>query len=293
MYEHVFRYCERGQDPSFWAEPLNAISNVAFLIAAAAAYVRWRDRPPYERSRFTLFLIALVFVIGIGSFLFHTFANGWSGAADVIPIGAFMLSYLGFALIKLAGFGWRETAFGMGAFILACAGAGQIGRHDGHIGFLTSVPGGADSLFMNGSAGYLPALAALFLLGLRLFRDRRPSGAPMLAASGVFLVSVALRSLDFTLCDAVAIGGRRVGTHFLWHLLNAATLYLLLLAALRDKPAWRRQTALASSFGGAGSSRPGSRSHKITPFAAASRRKAKPKPEIIPPRPGVPSRRPR
>lgn len=35
--EKLFLYCERAQDPSFWAEPLNAVSNAAFLIAAFVA----------------------------------------------------------------------------------------------------------------------------------------------------------------------------------------------------------------------------------------------------------------
>lgn len=38
-------YCERI-DPTFWAEPLNAVSNGAFLIAAfAAGYLVWQRRP--------------------------------------------------------------------------------------------------------------------------------------------------------------------------------------------------------------------------------------------------------
>jgi hypothetical protein len=37
-------YCERA-DPSFWAEPVNALSNCAFLIAAAAAFAQWRQPP--------------------------------------------------------------------------------------------------------------------------------------------------------------------------------------------------------------------------------------------------------
>jgi hypothetical protein len=36
-------YCERT-DLSFWAEPVNALSNAAFLIAAAFAYRDWRTR---------------------------------------------------------------------------------------------------------------------------------------------------------------------------------------------------------------------------------------------------------
>jgi hypothetical protein len=35
------------------------------------------------------------------------------------------------------------------------------------------------------------------------------------------------------LCDQVVIEGRNVGTHFIWHVLNALTLFLLLLASLK------------------------------------------------------------
>lgn len=289
MNEHIFRYCERGLDPSFWAEPLNAISNAAFLVAAIAAYFQWRDRPPYERSNFVLFLIAMVFVIGIGSFLFHTFADRWSVLADIIPIGVFMVLYLGFAQIKLAGFGWRATALGMGAFIIAFKAAGQVRCYDGQVGFLASAPGGTESLCINGSAEYLPALFAMAALGAWLVRDRRPTGGYVLGAAGVFLASVTFRSLDFSLCDMVAVGGRRIGTHFLWHILNATTLYLLLLAALKHGPAWRYSPGLLS-FGGWGGSSPRSRRPRGAPLARASHGK-KSKPEIIPPRPGTASRR--
>ena len=33
----VYSYCERGGDPTFWAEPLNAISNGAFIVAGLFA----------------------------------------------------------------------------------------------------------------------------------------------------------------------------------------------------------------------------------------------------------------
>jgi hypothetical protein len=36
-------YCERI-DPGFWAEPVNALTNLAFLLAAAFVWPRVRDR---------------------------------------------------------------------------------------------------------------------------------------------------------------------------------------------------------------------------------------------------------
>ena len=96
--EQLFRYCERGAEAAFWAEPLNALSNAAFLLAAIAAgreLARW---PTGGRRTFEALLVLLVAVIGIGSFLFHTLATRWAMYADVIPIGLFMLAYWGYTL---------------------------------------------------------------------------------------------------------------------------------------------------------------------------------------------------
>ena len=35
--DQVFSYCERGGAPGFWAEPLNALSNGAFIITGLIA----------------------------------------------------------------------------------------------------------------------------------------------------------------------------------------------------------------------------------------------------------------
>ncbi|MBN9447463.1 MAG: pyridoxal-phosphate dependent enzyme, partial [Bosea sp.] len=74
-----YGYCERT-DPSFWAEPLNAWSNGAFLLAALAGLILlWRVR----RADWPVaILIALVFAIAIGSFLFHTMPRRWTLLAE-------------------------------------------------------------------------------------------------------------------------------------------------------------------------------------------------------------------
>jgi hypothetical protein len=53
----------------------------------------------------------------------------------------------------------------------------------------------------------------------------------------VLAVSVTLRSLDLALCDAYAVEGRKIGSHFAWHLLNGLALFLLLRASLEVGPA--------------------------------------------------------
>ena len=50
-------YCERV-DASFWSEPVNALSNAAFLVARRSAFARWRRAGAADLP--VLFLIAAV-----------------------------------------------------------------------------------------------------------------------------------------------------------------------------------------------------------------------------------------
>ena len=78
-----------------------------------------------------------------------------------------------------------------------------------------------------GLANYLPALCAMLTLGWLVRRE--PAGRQLLITGGVFAVSLALRTADVPLCDAFPLG-----THFIWHMLNALVLYLLLRVALAE-----------------------------------------------------------
>jgi len=84
-------YCER-LDPGFWAEPVNALTNAAFLVAAL---VMWRRSAGIAEARW---LAGVLFAIGVGSFLFHTFATVWAVISDVVPILVFTLSYIWLAM---------------------------------------------------------------------------------------------------------------------------------------------------------------------------------------------------
>ncbi|MEW8428994.1 MAG: hypothetical protein G8D61_04715, partial [gamma proteobacterium symbiont of Ctena orbiculata] len=71
-------YCERIDD-SFWAEPLNAATNLVFLFAAAAQIRALRQSAEPIRRLWDLWaLTGLLAAIGIGSFLWHTFATAWA-----------------------------------------------------------------------------------------------------------------------------------------------------------------------------------------------------------------------
>ena len=103
-------YCERT-DLSYWSEPLNAISNAAFVIAAAWM---WRRCVGAGWARA---LCAVLFMIGIGSFLFHTHATRWAEMADVVPIGAFILLYLFLVNRDFVGLPWWGAVLATAGFV--------------------------------------------------------------------------------------------------------------------------------------------------------------------------------
>jgi hypothetical protein len=205
----VDAYCER-LDPGFWAEPVNALTNAAFLVAALAAWGLARARGRIDPA--VGLLIAILAVIGLGSFLFHTFANRWSGVADVLPIAVFIHVYFYLALTRLHGLSRRVSAFATVLFLL---GGFAVARLASGLG---------------SGAGYLPAALAMPGVAVAL-RLRGLAGAgPLLAAAGVFIVSLAFRTADAAVCPAFPLG-----THFVWHCLNAVVLFLLIRLLIRAK----------------------------------------------------------
>jgi hypothetical protein len=198
-------YCERI-GPAFWAEPVNAITNIAFLLAAYAAWRIWRrgSRDPY-----VLALIVLAAVIGLGSFAFHTLATRGAALLDVIPIALFVHAYLLFALIRFVKLRVLTAFLIVVAFFFAARAASGL------------LPAG----ILNQSGDYLPVLVALLVVGYVV--RRRPEGRVILLAAGVFAVSLAFRTVDMAVCDAFPLG-----THFVWHMLNAVVIYILLRAAV-------------------------------------------------------------
>jgi hypothetical protein len=216
----LFRYCERALDPSFWAEPLNALTNIAFLLAALAGALSWLRQPPEGRRIFEAALIFIVAVIGTGSFLFHTYATRWAVLADVIPITIFMLAYLVYACRKFLSWGWLATAVSLGIFIVALTRFEYSIRCDG-------------GPCLNGSLGYVPALVVLLLFGAMLQAGTHPAGKHIIWAGLIFAVSLLFRTVDREICELTDLFGTGpVGTHFIWHTLNAVLLYLLLRAAI-------------------------------------------------------------
>lgn len=99
------------------AEPLNAASNGAFLVGAFLLYRTYRALGRKDGEVLTL--VWMVAAVGVGSLLFHTFANGLAMMADVIPIAVFVVTYMWVALRRLLGWRWQAALLGMGVFLAA------------------------------------------------------------------------------------------------------------------------------------------------------------------------------
>lgn len=210
-------YCERA-GPELWAEPVNLVTNLAFLVAAAAAARRFAATPGLSlRNGWDIaVLIALLAAIGVGSALWHAFARPWAALADTVPILLFIGVFLASFLYRVAQLGTPAIVALFALFQAANFGIGGVFPPE----------------TLNGSIFYSPAWLGLALLALGLAL-RRAALAPRFAASwALFTVSLALRTVDQAVCAAFPLG-----THFLWHLLNALLLYLLVDALIRSRGA--------------------------------------------------------
>ena len=197
----VSLYCER-LGPGLLAEPLNALSNLAFLWVAVLA---WRQAGAHREQRL---LAALLAAIGLGSLLFHLFATPLAQLCDVLPIALFQLTYLYLYLRRVARLTPALSGGWLLIYLVALAAASQT------------------PALLNGSLAYAPAALALLMLGMVHVRLR--GRLDMLGAALLFLVSLSARTVDLMVC-----GRWPFGSHFLWHLFNAAMLYGLLRAYRR------------------------------------------------------------
>ena len=199
-FRQVNGYCERT-GAGYWSEPVNALTNIGFIVAAALCWRMLRgDRDPGARV-----LAVLLVAIGVGSWLFHTHAQVWALMADVVPIQLFILAYLYLATTRLfAAPPWLGALAAL--VFIPCAS-------------LVSAAARALVGPLNGSVGYLPVPLLIAGYGLAL-RARAPATARgLLLGAGLLALSLAFRTADAAVCP-----GFPLGTHFVWHLLNAAML---------------------------------------------------------------------
>ena len=119
------------------------------------------------------------------------------------------------------------VAAALGAGVVAMIDVGcDAASTESAIGFARQFPG-----ILNGSLIYAPALVLVLLLGIfhwsRALAERRT----LLASTGVFVAALFFRTVDSKVCT-----GFQIGTHFMWHVLAAAALYLAMRALIANLP---------------------------------------------------------
>lgn len=180
-------------------EPLNTISNLAFIVSA---YFVWRLRKEVGEAslrRQILILASILAAIGLGSGLWHFYRESWALALDIIPIQLFLLAFLWFFLSKLFTSVWLRICLAL-AFIATTV----------------LVP-----VLIPIASGYLGSLVFAFLLGAYVYYKYPAWGRYFITTLVIFSGSLILRQSDLTLCDVT----RGHGSHLLWHILNAYVLY--------------------------------------------------------------------
>lgn len=134
-------------------------------------------------------------------------------AADVIPILIFILSYLFLAVRYYLGLPLWQSAVVALAYI--------------PVSYFV-VP--LIEPLVGSSSGYVPALLAIFIVGLLMLGRDRKLAMGLIVTGGVFLVSIGFRMADEPVCRVVPLG-----THFLWHIFNSVVLYRLTMIYLRKR----------------------------------------------------------
>lgn len=202
MGDPIDLYCERTAHGLF-GEPVNTLTNLLFLVAAAVLAAQLRRTPGARRDDGVL--AVLVALVGTGSLIFHAVATKQTAVLDKLFIALFIWTFFHRYLARVAGLGGKQATFGVVLFILASAAVGRF------------VPPET----LNGSVLYLPAVAGLTGIAAWTLRLHKPGAGIFIAALATFLVAILFRTIDLAVCDAWPLG-----THFLWHSLNALVLYL-------------------------------------------------------------------
>jgi len=201
VFAQVDAYCERT-DFSFWSEPVNALTNLGYILVALW-FLRAMGGVPLGRV-----LAGLLLAIGIGSFLFHTLATGWAGLADTLPIALFILVYL-YAVNRHA-LGWPVWAASLGVLAYFPYAAGVVVV--------------AERLPFFEVSNFYWSVPFLLFVYAAVFRHRLgPMARGFVAGGAVLSLSISVRSVDLAFCDSFPLG-----THFLWHVFNAGMFVIVL-----------------------------------------------------------------
>ena len=197
VFKSIDIYCER-LDIGIWAEPINAVTNVAFILASIFMWLRCKN---LVEGRVLSFLL---FSIGCGSFLFHTFAQTWAAILDVAAILIFILTYIFIANRSFLAWSKMVSLIGVILFFPYQLLLANI---------LSNIQ------FFGSSVQYIPVAILIFIYSGLLRKTEPNLSRGLLIGAIILCLSIVFRIIDEPLCSVLS-----VGTHFVWHILNAIML---------------------------------------------------------------------
>lgn len=195
-------YCERVND-NFFNEPINAISNIFFLIISVFTY---RLQKELKVKKIFYFLPILIFCIGLGSFFFHLKPNTITLYLDVFPIFLFSVLFI----ILFNKYELKISALNNFLFIFS------------YLLLFVFITPMLSYEFLNGSEFYFVNYLVLAIYTIILFFKKSQNFKLIFLALLIFNISIILRTIDNLVCDIF-----KIGTHFLWHIINAYLLFIL------------------------------------------------------------------
>ena len=240
LHSHVDLYCER-LDAGFWSEPVNALTNMTFLLVLPWIWVSYQQahtaRQETQHDWLILITILLGALVGLGSFLFHTFATVWSSLADIIPIWLFVAFYLFAGMYRFLELSLKRTLFYYALLVLS----GGIVLFINSQVLLATNGQVASTDSLNGSTQYLPGIVLISGMLVYLYRNHHAARHWLMAAACAFCVALFFRSVDLAVCSRFPLG-----THFLWHSVNSLSFAFLLQGLIRH--GGRRHVDTASDY---------------------------------------------
>ena len=198
-------YCEKAISNGFF-EPLNTITNLAFILAGILLFIQFRKKAHLDFKG--ILFSSLLIIIGFGSFIWHLYRNDTTLVADSIPIALFILFYLFFYLKFTTMKSLHLILLFIGFFVYTSV-------------FTFLLNSKSIYILENGGAGYFSAISYFFVLQIYNIFHRKAIIKSSIIIGIVFLISLCFRQIDMTVCEHISFG-----THFIWHILNALSLYL-------------------------------------------------------------------
>ena len=199
-------YCEQPYCNAFF-EPLNTLTNLFFILAGIVLLVKLKKRN--RLNLFSGYFSIILITIGIGSFAWHFHRTSFSLASDSFPIMLFVISYL----VAYVFYVTKKLFFRVLLILSFFAYTYLLGSLLRELNW---------SFLYHGGLSYGTAISYFAVMQIHNLYFKIPLVRQSLFITGVFLISLFFRQIDLMLCDSWG-----QGTHFVWHTLNALTLYLM------------------------------------------------------------------